>query len=966
MVRVWVWAAVSALLVSAVVVTPWSSPPPAEAAQVAAVAPLPECVVEEGGSRGLGCAPADADFGAEVEGLFSVGNSFTVITTGSGLDWCHHYKETECLYALSDPTITRCVYLFEDDPTDVRSCGNDLSTTGPLGAANAQRQGTCHGELGSTYIYGGPAYDPSTYWDARAPKLARCEFKVTSPHAIDNLKGPTFFLVRTSVTECVQEFGFGCDESNTIYEYHQRYVWVPVHGTLAPRASFEWEKGNQPGKIDFDNTSVPFEGVNTWEWDFDDEGATSIKFEPSHTYEESGVYSVRLTMTGPEGQTRTTTKDVIVNLEKVDLLVKVSDPTHADPSLPEYDLGDIFTLTVRVVAVGDGDLDDVRPVGGLLALPEQLAAIKPLPIVAPFSLPAGGAKSWSVQVRAVDIGHFTAPSTWTARDEFGIPIDDAIGSIAGVVAGPDLAPQGDLTVTVEPDPSVLETEGDVPATPVPTLITIRNETPDTFYKEVSLSRPLAWSPLYQTPDLVDVGLDFDDPAAVEAAFGADQLLELGPLAPGEEHTYEYDLVVEGRAHARLVQLVLAETEGGETYRSGTATVRIGGDTADAEPIVPARLLETRVGPEYTTVDGLMEGIGRLKAGSVTELPVLGRGGIEDDAPAVILNVTAVFPSGPGFLTVFPCGEKRPTASNVNFSSPGDVVPNAVLAKVGADGTVCIYTLVDTDLIVDANGFAPVGGELDPVSPARLLETRQGTGLTTVDTSMQGIGRVAADSITELPVTNRGGVDANALAVMLNVTAVLPDGPGFLTVFPCGQKMPTASNVNYFPGDVVPNAVLAKVGDGGKVCVYSLAATDLVVDVNGFVPEGAELGTVVPARLLETRQDDGLTTADGEMLGVGRVAGDSVIELPVTGRGGVPDDATAVFLNVTAVFPSGPGFVTVYPCGAPVPTASNLNYFPGDVTPNAVLAKVGVGGKVCLYSLTETDLVVDVNGFVPAG
>jgi hypothetical protein len=54
------------------------------------------------------------------------------------------------------------------------------------------------------------------------------------------------------------------------------------------------------------------------------------------------------------------------------------------------------------------------------------------------------------------------------------------------------------------------------------------------------------------------------------------------------------------------------------------------------------------------------------------------------------------------------------------------------------------------------------------------------------------------------------------------------------VFPCGTELPKASNVNYGPGDVVPNAVLAKIGTGGKVCIYTLAGTDIVVDVNGYV------------------------------------------------------------------------------------------------------------------------------------
>ena len=55
------------------------------------------------------------------------------------------------------------------------------------------------------------------------------------------------------------------------------------------------------------------------------------------------------------------------------------------------------------------------------------------------------------------------------------------------------------------------------------------------------------------------------------------------------------------------------------------------------------------------------------------------------------------------------------------------------------------------------------------------------------------------------------------------------------MFPCGAPVPNASNVNYVAGDTVPNAVVAKLGAGGKVCVFSYAATDLIVDVNGTFP-----------------------------------------------------------------------------------------------------------------------------------
>jgi hypothetical protein len=201
--------------------------------------------------------------------------------------------------------------------------------------------------------------------------------------------------------------------------------------------------------------------------------------------------------------------------------------------------------------------------------------------------------------------------------------------------------------------------------------------------------------------------------------------------------------------------------------------------------------------------------------------------------------------------------------------------------------------------------------------------------------------------------------------LLNVVAVDPSGSGYLTVFPCGATPPLAANVNYNTGDIAANAVLAKIGDDGKVCVYTLAETDLVIDVNGYTLVGADTKSVVPGRVLESRSGNGLITADGLFQGVGRTGAGEVREVQVTGRAGVPVDADAVLLNVVAVDPSGPGFLTVFPCGATQPFAANVNYSKGDIAANAVFAKIGDGGKVCVYTLAETDLVIDVNGYTPA-
>ena len=124
--------------------------------------------------------------------------------------------------------------------------------------------------------------------------------------------------------------------------------------------------------------------------------------------------------------------------------------------------------------------------------------------------------------------------------------------------------------------------------------------------------------------------------------------------------------------------------------------------------------------------------------------------------------------------------------------------------------------------------------------------------------------------------------------------------------------------------------------------------------------------VSPERYADTRP--GQSTVDGVGAGTGAVLAGTVLEVDVTERGAalVPDSASAVSLNVTVVGPSAQGYLTVYPCGASRPHASNLNYVAGQTVPNAVLTKVGAGGAVCLYAGATTHVVVDLNGWFPAG
>jgi hypothetical protein len=252
------------------------------------------------------------------------------------------------------------------------------------------------------------------------------------------------------------------------------------------------------------------------------------------------------------------------------------------------------------------------------------------------------------------------------------------------------------------------------------------------------------------------------------------------------------------------------------------------DTFNFGSLNPARLLDTR--PDSPTVDGLYENLGPLEANSTTMLSVDNRGDVPPDATAVALNVTVNEAQAPGYISVYPCGSSQPNASNVNFDA-GSTIANAVIVKVGVAGNVCFFASAPTQLIVDVNAYFRGTTPFAPLEPARLLDSRPGAA--TIDGASAGIGLRPGDSVTELQVIGRGDVPGDATAVVLNVTVTEPQGNAFVTVFPCGSPRPNASNINYFTGLTIANLVIAKIGDDGKVCLYTLGAAHLIADVNAY-------------------------------------------------------------------------------------------------------------------------------------
>ncbi len=436
-----------------------------------------------------------------------------------------------------------------------------------------------------------------------------------------------------------------------------------------------------------------------------------------------------------------------------------------------------------------------------------------------------------------------------------------------------------------------------------------------------------------------------------------------PITPGPHSLY---LSIFDQGDQRWDSAVVVDNLGFGTVANPSVDCVSGATTLDPVfdedfvPFTPKRMLETRQGDEHVTFDHQFEKLGLAGAGSITEFVVGGRGGVPVDAVGVTMNVTVVDPAAPGFVTVWPCGDDQPTASNLNYAT-GQTVPNAVVTRVGVGGRVCAFTSAASHLVADVNGFMPGTTTYVPQVPARLLDTRDGES--TVDGIGAGGGQKAGGTVTHVQVGGRADVPGDATAAVLNVTATGTGGFGFVTAFPCDGTQPNTSSLNYPPGATVPGLVIVKLSAAGEVCLYTSATTHLIVDVDGYFPVGSGFIPILPQRLLDSR---GEGTSDGQANGGGPYNAGQVVPVVVRGRAGVPVGASAAALNVIATQTTGPGFVAVFPCGTDVPNASSVNYATAGVTAsNAVVSQIGNDGTVCLFTHAGAQLVVDITGYFVA-
>lgn len=334
---------------------------------------------------------------------------------------------------------------------------------------------------------------------------------------------------------------------------------------------------------------------------------------------------------------------------------------------------------------------------------------------------------------------------------------------------------------------------------------------------------------------------------------------------------------------------------------------------------------------------------RLAQGTIT--PVDSRAPV--GASGALLNLTMTDGRAPGYVTADRCTmlSAGPQSQSSGNHGTGSAIANLSVVGLDSDQRFCLYNQASVNLVVDVQGyFAPpaAGGQvLTPVPPRRILDTRLVSPVP-----------LAAGSVTRVST----GIEAGTSAVLVNLTMVDGQAPGYITADRCSALTggpQSKSSGNHGVAAAIANVSVVSVDTDGAFCIYNQQPVNLVVDLQGVFSASAPSGLLftpsAPTRLIDTR-----TTA------VSRLAPGSITRVE-TGSGA---STTAVLVNLTMTDGLAGGYVTADKCSAltaGAQTRSNGNHGVLTAISNLAVVAVDADGAFCVYNQQPVNLVLDLQG-----
>lgn len=338
---------------------------------------------------------------------------------------------------------------------------------------------------------------------------------------------------------------------------------------------------------------------------------------------------------------------------------------------------------------------------------------------------------------------------------------------------------------------------------------------------------------------------------------------------------------------------------------------------------------------------------------------------------------------------------RPVKSDVNYNGVvSPVASNRLIVTANNDGEVCFYTSEPVAIIVDlfavTDGIQAIPNQrTDTREPVRtdsglsadctLVPVTTDDGITSLVVYCDAPRRPAGST---LRINVPESVGGNTVVGQLTVAQTT--GPGFVTAYGCDDGIPRGadgqinkSDLNY-DGRINPvasNRLIVTADNDGDVCFYTLDTAHLVVDINGIAD--ADVITPFDNQRTDTRPSAGTGCskepwydAAGNLLGALLVCDGVKVSAGSLRRIKVPEavGGKTVVGQLTMAQAEAAGFFTAFGCLDGIPedstgniSKSDLNFTSATPVSNRLIAKADVLGQICIWTLSASHMVVDVNG-----
>jgi hypothetical protein len=178
-------------------------------------------------------------------------------------------------------------------------------------------------------------------------------------------------------------------------------------------------------------------------------------------------------------------------------------------------------------------------------------------------------------------------------------------------------------------------------------------------------------------------------------------------------------------------------------------------------------------------------------------------------------------------------------------SLGILAPGEFVGSISADWRGTLHTAVAFEMngytepaFVYTNASASITVPLSV--PVRVVDTRTAAGRANIlnpSGNLDSTGRLLANHSIDI---NLSSYVAFGLGVLGNLTAVVPTGNGYATVYPYGFGRPAVSSINYTTGNDISNFFTVALGSDqdedptDAVSIYSSSTAHIILDVTGFI------------------------------------------------------------------------------------------------------------------------------------